>query len=329
VRHFAEMIGYVETWHTVAGSCLEGTPVVGFGDAGEPPFSVDPPLADPTPLVGGPTDDWTRRADCQGEAYWMPWVFEPAAEAEVLVSSTGLGANSAGIVLAGERLLDQQVTTVLPVAGVYHLINPAQMLVTTTTFFEEADALNLEAPGLLRRSVRVLPDRLRISRSNLTSNPQSPSPPSRAGEALSAVADLSSWLNRGRDEIAEICRFSIRSLQYWAAGKEPQAGKVRRLFEVHVLVASLIRARGRSFAREWLEGPSQRGVPRLELLSTEAGLGETLREASQLLFAEPPQGERPMPELPDETYDEVTEPSEAPKASTQTSPRRPRRITPT
>jgi hypothetical protein len=137
--------------------------------------------------------------------------------------------------------------------------------------------------------------------------------------------DLMRWLNRSRDEVADICRVSTRTSQYWASGKRPRPATVRRLYEVHSFVGSLVRVLGRGRTRQWLdEEGEQESATRLQVLATDDGLASVIREASPLLFVEAPRGERPRPEsLEDEEIAEGSEPFSP--ARLEGTPRRPRR----
>lgn len=313
-----EEVGTVETWSVDADQSVRGTSFFSFVEDGA--LGTDPTgerwwaiarEPDATPLL-------MRRPEFERLATprWLPWVFKPAAS-PWLSSSVGLGVNASGIVLlglaAGTRIID--ATEVLPVPMVFGLINPGQLR-NRTTELSEAGCLMLIAPGLPTRGVRIhdFPDPA-----------VTPLSTQRTTQALSAVADLMTWLHRSRDEIGDIAGFSLRASQYWAHGMKPRPATVRRLFEIHALTSSLVRELGDSGAREWLQQPAAEGQTRVDLLATREGFAEVLREASPLIFAERPRVERPIPETADldGTAAMAEEHDSTPFAG---GPRRPRRL---
>lgn len=118
-------------------------------------------------------------------------------------------------------------------------------------------------------------------------------PSSRAMEAASAVRDLTGWLNLSREDVAQLCSFSVRASYYWSDGATvPRPASVRRLFEVHRLVKSLIEGVGRRRALEWLASATPDGTSQLATLARDGGPAKVLRDASELLFATPPVARR-------------------------------------
>jgi hypothetical protein len=292
----AETIGRIDTWRSEAG-VFDVTPIfsthLAMHTGQNQPRSavrrmglVEP--SDETPVLTTLHRFHAHMGDWSWERQWIPWAFELSPRHPAAVSSVGLGAIAAGVSLYTAGSVAAEATALLPAQGVFRLVNPGQISVQTTPLWDEAATLILNTPGLLPRMLRV-----RESVGQLI-DPLSRDP--RASDASSAMFDLMRWLNRGRDEVADICRFATRTSQYWSTGKKPRPATVRRLFEVHSFVGSLVRALGRSAARRWLEErPTEEGS-RLEALATEEGLTDVLREASRFLFADRLRGERPRPE---------------------------------
>jgi hypothetical protein len=113
-----------------------------------------------------------------------------------------------------------------------------------------------------------------------------------ASSSVDAIRELGKWLNVSREDVAEICRFSIRAAQYWSQGTTPRPVTVRRLFEIHALVRALHHSIGRRATLEWLQAPCSTGVSRLEMLAHRDGPAEVARAAAGFLFVEPAR-ERP------------------------------------
>ncbi len=139
--------------------------------------------------------------------------------------------------------------------------------------------------------------------------------------------DLKRWLNRGERYTAKISRISIRSLRYWSADNsiQPRAATVRRLFELHSLVGSLVEKAGEDATRNWFSTSTDNGKSRLDLLTHEDGVRLLIREASDILFA------KPSPTTTDISYEEELEDQEFPpddyvERVPKTNPRRPRRV---
>jgi hypothetical protein len=119
-----------------------------------------------------------------------------------------------------------------------------------------------------------------------------------AADAGDAMRDLMDWLHEGREEIGRLAGFSRRSSHYWDTGTRPRPATVRRLFEIHSVVASLVQALGRTRTRDWLRQPS-RTIPtasRLELLGADDGIPVVTDEIASLLFDNARRGEPPRPE---------------------------------
>lgn len=319
-----EAVGRVESWQSESGHYLEGTPFVSkfvesvpWGPkSGSVGWLRDTPTPESTPVLGTTPRVSTVSGNWLAERVWMPWTFEPVVGYGVAVSSVGLGAIASGINLIAAGSLAIGSTEVLPAVGVFPLINPSQITMNTTSLWDEAGAIRLLTPGLRPRTLRIRESIADL----LTLRNIDP----RASDAISAVSDLMRWLNRGRDEVADICRFSLRSSHYWATGKTPRPTTVRRLYEVHGFVASLVHALGRLRAREWLEESSGGFASRLQLLATEEGIATILREASPILFAEQRPLERPRPE-PVEAAEAAAAAGEYDPGRFRGEPRRPRR----
>lgn len=261
-------------------------------------------FSDVTPTIRA----WTTGLPSEMGRSWLPWSFAPAANEvnSVFVSSSGLGAIASGVVLSSTAAIGVGTTTVIPASGVFGLINPGQIIGTELTpLWEELHKVLLLTPGLLPRVLRI---REKFWEDYI---PGSSDP--RLADALASFQDLGRWLNRSPDELAEICRISLRAFRYWSSGKtkHPRPGSVRRVHDVHAFVGSLVRTLGRQRTRDWLEQVSAEGVPRLHILATEDGLTTLMREASPWLFAESPRSEPPRPEPTEAAESEAaTEPYE-------------------
>jgi hypothetical protein len=313
-----EPVGTVQVWESETGYPDE-TPI--FSDLGWAQPQATPrfpawlrgvAVTEPTPLV---TTQWTHMLGDQMGRVWMPWAFAPSLETYTAVSSVGMGVMAAGVVLltGGSGLMS---TTVFPVGGVHHLINPGQITAETTPLWEEARAIRLLTPGLLPRMLHVR------ETGELPSIGRDP----RSTEALGAIADIARWLHRSPKDVAELGRFSLRTLRYWGSGKQinPRPSTVRHLYEVHSFVGSLVRRIGAKGARDWLAMPSDAGNARIDELAREDGVKVLLREATAVLFSEAPASERPVPEsvITDE-MDRAAEPYTP--ATHKAPPRRARR----
>lgn len=294
----ATVVGRVHSWEATECEAQRPTPVAGhfknnmvLGAQCDLLFS-GMRLADATPTLGwhgglqGPSIDF-REASVH---HWLPWAFEPLDPSSVAVSSIGLGAIASGVILGGwSRLLSG--TLVVPALRALRLINPGQILSDTTSLWEETTELTLVTPGLRPRTlrfgapIRTVPTELETS--------------SRRQSATGAVEDLMAWLDLTRDEVADLCGFSLRTSQYWSVGKVPRSGTVRRLFDVHGLLRSLNRAMGANNAQRWLSEPDAEGVRRVDRLREADGVTRLLKEAGKTAFATP-QLIRPQSETPDD-----------------------------
>ncbi|SRR6266536_1080923 len=264
-----------------------------------------------TPLI---TSGHAYLQDVQVGRIWMPWAFSPSASTDFAVSSVGMGVMAAGMVLS-VGMGGIGGTGVLPAGGVFHLINPGQITIDTTPLWREARAIQLITPGLLPRTFRVRDIGMRL-----------PVTESRTIRALTTITELGDWLNLSHKGVAELCRFSLRASRYWGSGQteNPRPTTVRHLYDVHSFVESLVRRLGVQGARGWLSLPSDLGEPRIDVLSTEQGVKELLREASRVLFAEAPRPERPLPESAMNEPEDVAADPYVP-ASHRAPPRRPRK----
>jgi hypothetical protein len=267
----AEAVGSIQAWP------------VEFGEGDRTPATVGPEFEwasegpNTTPIAGLTSSSLYRHAGYFFGGYktFVPWRFQLLDDSRALVSSVGLGSIAAGLALGSAGAIWSDVTDVLPAPRVLVLINPGQLLLETTSLHEEPNSIRLISPGLRPRVLRV--------GQPLTEPPLKHLDP-KAADALAAVRDLTNWLGRTDDEVAEICRYSLRASKYWARGKVPRPSTVRRLFETHALLSSLVRKLGRSGARQWMEEPTATGSTRLEALSLEDGMTSVVREASKVLF---------------------------------------------
>jgi hypothetical protein len=310
-----EPIGTIGTWQANRGTDLdESTPLVsGIGWTFEE--------IDTTPILTNPRFLY-RESSALHTRVWMPWAFEPAlGPHRVTVSSLGLGAIASGIVLVASGATALMSTELFPAPGVLGLINPGQIVVDTTPLWQEVTELRLVTPGLRPRTLRLaeMPSALLGPRPQRTHQ--------RTIEVREALTDLMRWLHRNRDEVARLCQFSLRASRYWDTGKTPRPGTVRRLFEVHSFVGSLVSALGTQRARTWLDQTGSSGAPRRDELGTDDGLTRLLRESNRLLFRAAPLPKLAGPESAEaEIAAEAAAPYE-PRAS-RPQPRRPRRPPP-
>jgi hypothetical protein len=280
------------------------------------------PTPEPTPFTTEETQakSIVIQTVAKEEPQWLPWAFEPIPAHHWVVSSMGLGAIASGITLSPAEGNARAATLVLPARDVLRIINPGQLTIRTTAL-HEVGTIDLVTPGLKSRSLRV---QEAISPWYLESPWGDPS----ATDALSAVGDVSRWLGRSRDEVADICHYSLRASQYWATGKQPRPSTVRRLFEVHAFAGSLVERLGRRRARQWLEDRPDGGASRLEALAASDSIASFIREASPMLFAEPTLGEGPRSEAAEaEEISRVAEPYD-PSRFRHANPRRGRRLPP-
>lgn len=114
--------------------------------------------------------------------------------------------------------------------------------------------------------------------------------PSLRSLALNAVDSLRRWLGFNDEQVAELVGIAPRSIPNWRnSGRDPYPSTVRRLFEVHNLLAALVRRLGLPETTVWLAEPVDGALNRLDLLR--AGRVDTvLRHASRLLFPTPSTG---------------------------------------
>lgn len=120
-----------------------------------------------------------------------------------------------------------------------------------------------------------------------TPAPELPATRSPAQAALAAVADVQRWLAVGQDQVAALASYAPRSIKNWREGMDPYPATVRRLFDLHALVGSLVRAMGTERARLWLADTDDAGVSRRERLADEEGLRSVINEAATTLFEVP------------------------------------------
>lgn len=313
-------VGRIESWRSDTGSYLDETPIISLDPEGPESRVIELRAPEQTPVLGIVEEAHAYlRPRWSWERVWIPWAFEPSPyDAE---SGVSVG------VLVGEATSSfhtvwstvAEATRVLPATGVFHLISPVSVAVSNmmTPLWEEASSVIVRTPGFAPRMLRLLEPMAGVV------DPLARDP--RAVEAASAMFDLMRWLNRSRDEVADICRVATRTSQYWATGKKPRPATVRRLYELHAFVGSLVRALGKGRARQWLDEESEHeGPTRLEVLATKDGLASVIREASPLLFVEAARGERPRPESMED--EEIAQGSETfTPVRVEAAPRRPRR----
>jgi hypothetical protein len=249
---------------------------------------------------------------------WMPWTFVPNA---------GSTTFSVGTVTLTSRLLgspgdvSSEGITVIPGSDVLTLAASTQIPFGTSSVWEEAAEVRLISPGLVLRTLRTM-ETFAEQFSRSRSDPM-------VADALVAIDDLRRWLDKSQREVAELCHFSLRASRYWSSGKtkQTQRGTVRRLYEVHAFVGSLVSAIGRQRAREWLASRAEKGDIRLTVLSGDNGVPMLLREVGDFFFAEAPRPERPRPEA-SESAEEIASTEPYQERYTQERVQRPRRIFP-
>lgn len=140
-----------------------------------------------------------------------------------------------------------------------------------------------------------------------------------AARALTAVADLTAWLGVTEEQVADTAGFSRRNLSNWRAGSGTYPKTVRGLFEIHALLAALVRAIGTDRAASWLSLQSAMGSRRRELLASESGRAQLLSEAQHLLFAKA-RRETPRAEFEDEPLPATSRPHQSTAESLSTTP---------
>jgi len=114
--------------------------------------------------------------------------------------------------------------------------------------------------------------------------------PSLRSLALNAVDSLRRWLGFNDEQVAELVGIAPRSIPNWRnSGRDPYPSTVRQLFEVHNLLAALVRRLGLPETTVWLAEPVDDGSNRLDLLRAER-VDVVLRHASALLFPVLPSG---------------------------------------
>jgi hypothetical protein len=205
-------------------------------------------------------------------------------------------------------------TSVLPGRGIHHLLQAASNLVESTVADRIGGITFVREDGLAATlEIAKVPDWH-----------DSPAINRRAAEASAAVGDLVAWLHRTRDEVAEICGFSVRASHYWVVGKAPRPSTVRRLIELHAFVGSLVGQMGTSRARAWLNGPGVDGQARVDVLRDPEGLTDIVREAAPILFGARRTRERPRP-LTLEVEDDVAAAGEFKYRDLADKVRRPRK----
>lgn len=308
-----ELAGTLETWRAsrAGGDVDEQTPLIAAKSL-EGWFEV----VDATPPVS--THRLLSHESGLAPRSWMPWAFQPDLTIHGMgVSSTGLGAIAAGIVLFIATGPTVTATEIIPVRGLFGLVNPGQVLVAPTPLWQEATALRLLTPGLHPRTLRLAERRVAPLEAARTSSIEA--------DARSALTDLMRWLSRSRDDIARTCQFSLRASRYWDTGKTPRPSTVRRLMAVHAFVGALVGELGPDRARLWLEQTAPNGVTRFNELGSEDGLALLLRESSGLLFRSAQPRPAPLPEDAEVAIAaEFADPHQARSLGTST-PRRPRR----
>jgi len=104
--------------------------------------------------------------------------------------------------------------------------------------------------------------------------------------SLGAVDSLRRWLGLTDEQVANLVGIAPRSIPHWRNGAhQPYPATVRRLFEVHNLVAALVRRLGMHEAALWLRQDLE-GISRLDRLSGD-GFQAVLADAAPLLFPRP------------------------------------------
>jgi transcriptional regulator with XRE-family HTH domain len=143
--------------------------------------------------------------------------------------------------------------------------------------------------------------------------------------ALGAVQDLTGWLGLTEEQVADAAGYSRRSISNWRKGEtEPYPKTVRGLFEMHSLVAGLVRAIGIRGARGWLAIASESGGRRMQMLGSQDGRSQLLAEAQPLLFARA-EREQPVPDFDEPPLTASPENVAAAEILARTPPKRRRR----
>lgn len=102
--------------------------------------------------------------------------------------------------------------------------------------------------------------------------------------ALNAVESLRRWLGFTDEEIAEIAGIAPRSIPNWRnSGRDPYPSTVRQLFEIHNLIAALVRRVGLPETAVWIAEKSHGEDTRLELLR-KGKVATVVTDASRILF---------------------------------------------
>jgi hypothetical protein len=283
-------VGTLEAWDQRIGGYLEPTPSIYLlgsisGVTARNEISCDLTAGrDFTPLIG-PRRNSLRFGftPMQGELT-VPWVFRPARTVQGIISSTGLGATASGFVLAGAPAIASVSTAIHPSRAALLLIQREQSTSHWTSLWYEPNALRVLAPGLEPRTIYVSQG----ARDAVTQS-------SAAFAARQAVEDLMRWLRMTPEEVADLCGFAKRSFHNWIAGMQPRPNTVRKLHDVHALVAALIQRLGPDRTILWLSEPLSGGRTRLGKMRDER-VQSVIRDARGFLFASPPRVKRPAPE---------------------------------
>ena len=121
-----------------------------------------------------------------------------------------------------------------------------------------------------------------------------------------AVRQLCEWLDLPEAGVADIADFAVRSVANWRAGRQPYPATVRRLYQIHAFVRSLVKTMGGDRARLWITEPAvPGGVKRVELLRTDEGLAELMDEVADVIFERPRRADLPVAEFEEEQIERL------------------------
>lgn len=123
---------------------------------------------------------------------------------------------------------------------------------------------------------------------------------------VAAVRQLCEWLNLPEAGVADIADFAVRSVANWRAGRRPYPATVRRLYQIHAFVRSLVKSIGGDRARLWMNEPHvPGGTKRIELLKTDEGLAALMDETADLIFERPRKTASPEAEFEEEQVERL------------------------
>lgn len=106
-------------------------------------------------------------------------------------------------------------------------------------------------------------------------------------EALDAVDTLRRVLGLSEQSAARLAEISRNTIRNWRTGHDAYPATVKRLLQLSGLVSSLEAALGPRGLSAWLDGSSDAGGSRRELLAHTDGLAVIARDAGRVLFSTP------------------------------------------